>query len=59
MPSRTASDTPDTRCRVDQHVVLGAHPGQEGDLLAAQPLHTAAAPEVGQARLQRGEAFAP
>jgi hypothetical protein len=38
--------------------VLGAHPGEQGDLFAAQPLH-AASPEVGQARLGRSQAFTP
>ena len=41
------------------HVALGAHTGEEGDLFAAQPLHPAASPEVGQAGLLRGETFAP
>ena len=34
-------------------VVLGAHPGEQGDLFAAEPGHAAAAAEVGQARLLR------
>ncbi len=38
-------------------VVLGAHPGQEGNLFTAQAFHAAASTEVGQARLGGGEAF--
>ena len=35
-------------------VVLGAHPGEEGDLFAAQPLHPASSAEVGQPGLLAG-----
>ena len=38
----------------EPHVVLGAHPGEQGDLFAAQTLHAAAAAEVGQARPAAG-----
>ena len=40
-------------------VVLGAHPGEQSDLFAAEPLHAATAPEVGQPGFLRGEAFPP
>ena len=59
MPSRTASETPVAVAAFEPDVVLGAHPGEQGDLFAAQPLHAAAAAEVGQARFWRGEAFPP
>ena len=54
MPSRTASETPVAVAAFEPDVVLGAHPGEQGDLFAAQPLHPATATEVGQARLLAG-----
>ena len=44
---------------LEPDVVLRAHPGQQSDLFAAQPLHAATAPEVGEARFLRGEAVPP
>ena len=38
----------------EAHVVLGAHPGEQGDLFTAKALDAAAAAEVGQARLAAG-----
>ena len=43
----------------EAHVVLGAHPGEQGDLFAAEAFDAASAAEVGQPGLLRGEAFPP
>src|SRR5580658_834236 len=42
------------------HVVVDAHPGEQRDLLAAQPFHPAVASSLGgQARLSGRDALAP
>ena len=59
MPSMTASETPVGVAPFEALVVLGAHPGEQGDFFAAQTRDAAAAAEVGQSGLLRREFRAP